>query len=316
VTSRLRRTVFDRSKEKRHFLCNTFKSSDFLIDRSSSSLHSATGLPHSIAFVPTLSLANAKELHIIRWLRSSWLPWCPEIYSSEDVSHFGEQKLLLARGQVSNWKGVCRYATLGMARDVVLKEPLSLHQKCGFKHGIRSNNLSSACKSNSFFTPPLPPSGTNSLWITSCILIKAQERTDPRLFHAEILASVMMKFHSTPWSFVSGSYWNIQFSSPVILQLRKCRLVWMKCVQVVHRQFFCSSLRLCGADSVQMFLFPNSHEESDELSSGLCAVRPSSGLRQFFGHQFRIFCSCFVFQADDTWLLRRLHGPRIPLWIW
>lgn len=156
MTSRLRRTVFDRSKEKRHFLCNTFKSSDFLIDRSSSSLHSATGLPHSIAFVPTLSLANAKELHIIRWLRSSWLPWCPEIYSSEDVSHFGEQKLLLARGQVSNWKGVCRYATLGMARDVVLKEPLSLHQKCGFKHGIRSNNLSSACKSNSFFTPPPP----------------------------------------------------------------------------------------------------------------------------------------------------------------
>jgi hypothetical protein len=150
-------TVFDRSKEEGHFLCNTFKISIFLIDCSSSSLRSVTGLSRSIAFVPTLSLTNAKELHIIRWLHSSLCTWCPEIYSSEGVSHFGEQKLLLAGGQVSNWKGVGRSATLGMARRardvVVLREPLPLHQNCGFKHRIRSSNLSSTCTSNSLFTP-------------------------------------------------------------------------------------------------------------------------------------------------------------------
>jgi hypothetical protein len=147
-------TVFGRSKEKRHFLCNTFKSSNFLIDRSSSSLHSVTRLSHSIAFVPTLSFTNAKELHIIRWLLFSWRHWCPEIYTLEVVSHFGERKHFLARGLVNNWKGVGRPTAMGMDRDVVvLKEPLLLHKKCSFKHGIRSNNPLSTCTSNLLHPP-------------------------------------------------------------------------------------------------------------------------------------------------------------------
>jgi hypothetical protein len=60
------------------------------------------------------------------------------------------------------------------------------------------------------------------------------------------------------WRFVSGSYWNTHDPPPVTMQSRKHGLswqVWIKFCHDVSLLCFCSSVRLCGTNFVQIFLF-------------------------------------------------------------
>jgi hypothetical protein len=63
------------------------------------------------------------------------------------------------------------------------------------------------------------------------------------------------------WCFVSGAYPNIYDSSPVTMQSRKLGLSWQVWVKSWHDmglRCFCSSVRLCGTNSAQIFLFRKS----------------------------------------------------------
>jgi hypothetical protein len=67
--------------------------------------------------------------------------------------------------------------------------------------------------------------------------------------------------HPMLWRFVSGSCWNTHDASPVTMQSRKLKLswqVWMKSWHDVSLRCFWPSVRLCGTDFAQIFLFRKS----------------------------------------------------------